>query len=55
MLSGCFSFTGTGNLVKVHGNMKKEDYIKIVDEEGKESDENFQLGYNRTSQQGIDK
>ncbi|KAL1252467.1 hypothetical protein QQF64_017160 [Cirrhinus molitorella] len=30
MLWGCFSAFGTGNLIRVEGNMKKEDYKKIL-------------------------
>ena len=32
MLWGCFSASGPGNLVKVDGIMKKEQYIKILEE-----------------------
>lgn len=30
MLWGCFSASGTGNLIKIDGIMKKEDYLKIL-------------------------
>ena len=30
MLWGCFASTGTGELSKVDGIMKKEDYLKIL-------------------------
>uniref|UniRef100_A0A8B9HPV5 Uncharacterized protein n=2 Tax=Astyanax mexicanus TaxID=7994 RepID=A0A8B9HPV5_ASTMX len=30
MLWGCFAASGTGNLVRVHGTMKKEDYVDIL-------------------------
>ena len=44
ILWGCFSSSGTGNLVKVQGIMRKEDYIRILDENVKESAEKLQLG-----------
>ena len=43
MLRGCFSSSGTGNLVKVQGIMKKEDYISILEKNVKESAERLQL------------
>ena len=43
MLWGCFSSSGTGNLVKVQGIMKKEDYIRILEKNVKESAERLQL------------
>ncbi|CAB4062796.1 unnamed protein product [Lepeophtheirus salmonis] len=46
----CFSSRGTGNLVKVHGIMKKEDYIKILGENMKESSEKLLLCHNWTYQ-----
>ena len=46
MLWGCFSSQGTGNLVKVPGIMKKENYIQILDENLKESAEKLHPGEN---------
>ena len=37
--------SSTGNLVKVQGIMRKEDYIRIVGENVKESPEKLQLGH----------
>lgn len=37
MLWGCFSSSGTGNLVRIHGIMKKEDYQQILRENLKPS------------------
>lgn len=54
MLWGCFSSSGTGNLVKVQGIMKKDDYIRILRENGKESADKLQLGHNWTYQQDND-
>ena len=54
MLWGCFSSSGTGNLVRVQGIMKKEDYIQILDENLKESAEKLQLGPNWKYQQDND-
>lgn len=54
MLWGCFSSQGTGNLVRVQGIMKKENYIQILDENLKESAENLQLGNNWKFQQDND-
>lgn len=54
MLWGCFSSSGTGNLVKVQGIMKKEDYIRILDENVKESAEKLKLGQNWMYQQDND-
>ncbi|XP_037836851.1 calcium-dependent secretion activator 2 [Kryptolebias marmoratus] len=45
---------GTGNLVKVQGRMKKEVYIRILDENVKESAEKLQLGHNWMYQQDSD-
>ena len=54
MLWGCFSSSGTGNLVNVQGIMRKEDYIRILDENVKESAEKRQLGHNWKCQQDND-
>ena len=54
MLLGCFSSSGTGNLVKVQGIMRKEDYLRILHENVKESAENLQLGHNWKYQQDND-
>lgn len=44
MLWGCFSATGTGNLVRIEGIMKKEDYEKILRENLKQSATQLGLG-----------
>lgn len=44
MLWGCFSASGTGNLVKVEGIMKKEQYEKILNENLKQSAVRMGLG-----------
>ncbi len=31
MLFGCFAASGPGELIRVHGNMKKEDYSEIIE------------------------
>ena len=54
ILWGCFSSRGTGNLVKVQGIMKKEDYIKILEKNMKESAERLQLTNNWKFQQDND-
>ena len=54
MLWGCFSSSGTGNLVKVQGIMKKEDYIRILDKNVKESAERLQLSNDWKFQQDND-
>ena len=54
MLWGCFSASGPGNLVKVDGIMKKEQYIKILEENIKQSAEKLHLGENWTYQQDND-
>ncbi|KAK3544260.1 hypothetical protein QTP86_008735 [Hemibagrus guttatus] len=51
MLWGCFSVTGTGNLVKVDGIMKKEDYLKILVENLVVSAHKLNLPENWTYQQ----
>ena len=54
MLWGCFSASGTGNLTKIQGIMKKEDYIKILDDNAKASAEKLQLGPDWAYQQDND-
>lgn len=44
MLWGCFSANGPGNLVKVEGIIRKEQYIKILKENLKQAAENLNLG-----------
>jgi len=44
MLWGCFSSSGTGNLVRVEGTMKKEDYCNILSNNLKDSAMNLRLG-----------
>lgn len=44
MLWGCFSAFGTGNLIRVEGNMKKEDYQKILKNNLKQSATKLGLG-----------
>ena len=50
---GMLLSSGTGNL-KVQGIMKKEDYIRILDENVKESAKKLQLGHNWKYQQDND-
>ncbi len=54
MLWGCFSSNGTGNLIRVQGTMKKEDYIGILENNVKASAEKLQLGENWKYQQDND-
>ena len=54
MLWGGFSASGPGNLVKVDGIMKKEQYIKILEENIKQSAEKLHLGEHRMYQQDND-
>ena len=54
MLWGCFSSRGTGNLVRIQGTMRKDDYIQILDENLKESAEKLELGNNWKFQQDND-
>lgn len=51
MLWGCFSANGPGSLVKVDGIMKKEQFIKIMEENLKQSAEKLDLGQHWTYQQ----
>ena len=37
MLWGCFSASGPGNLVKVNGILKKEQYVKTLEQNIKQS------------------
>ena len=54
MLWGYFSSSGTENLVKVQGIIRKEDYIRILDENVKKPAEKLQLGHNWKYQQDND-
>lgn len=54
MFWGCFSANGTGNLVKINGIMKQDQYIKILQENLKQSAEALNLGPNMTFQQDND-
>lgn len=54
MLWGCFSTSGTGQLVRINGIMKKEDYIKILDENLKTSARDLGLGRRFVFQQDND-
>ena len=54
ILWGCFSASGPGNLVKVEGIMKKEQYIQILEDNIRQSAENLHLGPNWTYQQDND-
>ena len=51
---GCFSASDNGNLIKIQSIMKKEDYIKVVDNDVKASAEKLQLGPDWTYQQDND-
>ncbi len=44
MLWGCFSANGPGRLVRVHGIMKKENYLEILKENIQQSAEELSLG-----------
>ena len=50
----CFSSNGTGNLIRVQGTMKKEDYIGILKNNVKASAEKLHLGENWKYQQDND-
>ena len=54
MFWGCFSANGPGNLVKVDGIMRKEDYVKILEENIWQSAEKLGLGQHWTFQQDND-
>lgn len=54
MLWGCFSASGTGNLVKVEGIMRKEQYMKIMNENIRQSAKKLGLGSKWTYQQDND-
>ena len=54
MLWGCFSASGPGNLVKVDGIMKKEQYIKILEQNIKQSADKLRLGEQWRFQQDND-
>lgn len=54
MFWGCFSANGPGNLVKVDGIMRKEHYVKILEENIWQSAEKLGLGQHWTFQQDND-
>eukprot|EP00112_Aurelia_sp_Birch-Aquarium-sp1_P004939 Seg1557.2 transcript_id=Seg1557.2/GoldUCD/mRNA.D3Y31 product="Transposable element Tcb1 transposase" protein_id=Seg1557.2/GoldUCD/D3Y31 len=54
MLWGCFSASGPGNLVKVDGIRKKEQYIEILEENIKQSADKLRLGQQWKYQQDND-
>ena len=51
---GCFSANGPGNLVKVNGITRKECYIKILEENIRQSTDELILGHHWTFQQDND-
>ncbi|XDV30400.1 hypothetical protein PO909_033329 [Leuciscus waleckii] len=54
MVWGCLSANGRGNLVNVNGIMKKEDYIKILEQNIRQSAEKLGLGTQWIFQQDND-
>lgn len=54
MLWGSFAASGTGSLVRVHGTMKKEDYLKILKENMQKSARTLRLGRRWVFQQDND-
>lgn len=54
MLWGCFSAKGLGSLIKIDGIMKKEDYLKILQGDLKDSAKKLKLGRHWTFQQDND-
>uniref|UniRef100_A0AAZ3QG10 Uncharacterized protein n=1 Tax=Oncorhynchus tshawytscha TaxID=74940 RepID=A0AAZ3QG10_ONCTS len=54
MLSGCFSATGTGTLVRIEGMINEEKYREILDENLLQSAQDFRLGRRFTFQQDND-
>ncbi|KAK3512430.1 hypothetical protein QTP70_009851 [Hemibagrus guttatus] len=54
MFWGCFSAGGQGNLITVNGTMKKEQYIKILNNNIRQSAEKLGLGYQWTFQHDND-
>ncbi|KAK3507235.1 hypothetical protein QTP70_011919 [Hemibagrus guttatus] len=54
MFWGCFSAGGPGNLITVNGTMKKEQYIKILNNNIRQSAEKLGLGHQWTFQHGND-
>ena len=44
MFWGCFAATGQGRLIKVTGNIKKEDYVKFLNENLKDPARELSLG-----------
>lgn len=54
MFWGCFSSSGTGNLVAIEGRMNSDDYITILDENLKTSAQRLGLGRRWVFQQDND-
>ena len=54
MLWGCFAASGTGSLVRVHGTMKKEDYLQILMDNMQKSAHTLSLGRRWVFQQDND-
>ena len=54
MFRGCFSSSGTGNLVAIDGIMRSDDYIRILDENLKLSALSLGLGRRWTFQRDND-
>ncbi|KAK3537128.1 hypothetical protein QTP70_002141 [Hemibagrus guttatus] len=54
MFWGCFSASGPGNLITVNGNMKKEQYIKILNNNIRQSAEKLGLAHQWTFQHDND-
>ncbi|KAI4872969.1 hypothetical protein NFI96_023649 [Prochilodus magdalenae] len=54
MFWGCFSANGPGNLIAVNGTMKKEQYIKILNNNIRQSAEKLGLGNRWTFQHNND-
>ena len=54
MLWGCFSANGPGNPITLNGTMKKEQYIKILNNNIRQSTEKLGLGDEWTFQQNDD-
>ncbi|KAK3519749.1 hypothetical protein QTP70_003897 [Hemibagrus guttatus] len=54
MFWGCFSAGGPGNLITVNGTMKKEQYIKILNNNIRQSAEKLGLGHQWTFQHDND-
>lgn len=54
MLWGCFAANGTGDLQRVNGTMKKEDYLHILQHNLKSSARRLGLGHSWVSQEDND-